>query len=59
LPIYVDYEDLTIEIWDIPPRKPLRWMLGVLAIPSLVTMITFWKSWKAHWRTPHLAHPNS
>ncbi len=29
-----------IEIWDIPPRKPLRWVLGLLAIPSVVTIVT-------------------
>ena len=40
------YEESTIEIWDIPPRKPLRWVLGLLAIPSVVTLITYWKWWK-------------
>src|SRR5262249_13675671 len=32
-----------IEIWDIPPRKPLHWALGLLAIPSMVTMFALWK----------------
>jgi WD40 repeat protein len=39
LPI-LEYEESTIEIWDIPPRKPLRWVLGLLAIPSVMTLIT-------------------
>jgi WD40 repeat protein len=46
LPI-TESEDSTIEIWDIPPRKPLRWMLAVLAIPGVVTLMTLWKCWKA------------
>ncbi len=33
-------DESTIELWDIPPRKPLRWVLGFLAIPSVVTLIT-------------------
>jgi hypothetical protein len=41
------YEESTIEIWDIPPRKPLRWVLGLLAIPSVVTLITVRRWWKA------------
>jgi hypothetical protein len=32
-----------VEIWDIPPRKPLQWVLGLLAIPSVVTVITLMK----------------
>jgi WD40 repeat protein len=42
-----DEDDKFIEIWDIPPRKPLRWVLGVLAIPCVATAITLWKWWKA------------
>jgi WD40 repeat protein len=41
-----NYESL-IEIWDIPPRKPLRWVLGLLAIPSVVTLITLKRWWKS------------
>lgn len=36
-----------IEIWDIPPRKPLRWVLGLLAIPGVVTLIMLRKWWSA------------
>jgi WD40 repeat protein len=36
----IEYEASTIELWDIPPRKPLGWVLGVLAIPSVMTLIT-------------------
>jgi WD40 repeat protein len=39
-----DYEEgSTIELWDIPPCKPLGWVLGLLAIPSVVTLITLMK----------------
>jgi hypothetical protein len=33
-------DESIIEIWDIPPRKPLWWVLGLLAIPSVMTLIT-------------------
>jgi hypothetical protein len=33
-------DEAVIELWDTPPRKPLRWVLGLLAIPSVVTVIT-------------------
>jgi hypothetical protein len=36
----IEYEASTIELWDMPPRKPLRWVLGLLAIPSVVMLIT-------------------
>ena len=42
LPI-LEYEESTIELWDIPPRKPLLAVLGLLAIPSVVTVITLMK----------------
>jgi len=35
----------SLEIWDIPPRKPLAWVLGLLAIPGVVTLATFWRWW--------------
>ena len=44
-----DHEPI-IEIWDIPPRKPLRWVLGLLAIPSVVTVITLGGWWRARLR---------
>ncbi len=34
-----------IEIWDIPPRKPLRWILGLLAIPGVVTLFAI-RRWR-------------
>jgi WD40 repeat protein len=37
----------SIELWDIPPRKPLRWVLGLLAIPSMVTLFTICRWRKA------------
>jgi WD40 repeat protein len=40
-------DESRIELWDIPPRKPLRWVLGLLAIPSVVTAVTLWRCWKA------------
>jgi WD40 repeat protein len=40
-------DESIIEIWDIPPRKPLRWVLGLLAIPSVVTLITLKRWWKS------------
>ena len=33
-------DESIIEIWDIPPRRPMWWVLGLLAIPSVVTLIT-------------------
>jgi WD40 repeat protein len=42
-----DEDEKFIELWDIPPRKPLRWVLALLAIPSVVTMITLTRWWKA------------
>ena len=39
----LEKDDSIVEIWDIPPRKPLRWVLGLLAIPSVVTVITLMK----------------
>jgi len=44
-------DDSLIEIWDIPPRKPLRWVLGLLAIPSVVSLITLLTWWKVRWRS--------
>jgi WD40 repeat protein len=41
-------DESRVEIWDIPPRKPLRWLLALLAIPSVMTVFTLWKCWKAH-----------
>jgi WD40 repeat protein len=34
------FDEKFIEIWDIPPRKPLRWVFGLLAIPILFTLTT-------------------
>jgi hypothetical protein len=36
-----------VEIWDIPPRKPIQWVLGLLVIPSVVTLITLRRWWKS------------
>jgi WD40 repeat protein len=36
-----------IELWDIPPRRPLGWVLGLLAIPGVVTAVTLWRWRKA------------
>jgi|SRR5882762_8216029 len=36
-------DEAAIELWDTPPRKQLRWVLGFLAIPSVVTLITLMK----------------
>jgi WD40 repeat protein len=41
-----DEDNKFIEIWDIPPGKPQRWVLGLLAIPSAVTLLTIWRWWK-------------
>jgi len=39
-----DYEQPpTIELWDIPPRKTLRWVLGLLAIPGVLTAAMLWR----------------
>jgi WD40 repeat protein len=40
-------DESIVEIWDIPPRKPVGWVLGLWAIPSIVTLFTFWRWWKA------------
>jgi WD40 repeat protein len=47
-------DESVVEVWDIPPRKPLRWMLGLLAIPSAATLITFKKCWKVRQRSLQL-----
>jgi hypothetical protein len=44
-------QESTIEIWDIPPRKPLRWVLALMAIPSVFTLFTIWRYWKARSRS--------
>jgi len=43
----IENDQSFIEIWDIPPRKPLRWVLGLLAIPVLATVIRLWRCRKA------------
>jgi WD40 repeat protein len=34
-----DRDKDTIELWDISPRRPLRWIVGVLAVPTLFTVV--------------------
>jgi WD40 repeat protein len=39
-------EDIeTIQVWDIPPRKPIQWIVGLLAIPTVATLIVLWRWW--------------
>src|SRR5262249_18066747 len=38
--------DRTISIWDIPPRKPLGWFLGLAGVLLLLTLGGFW------WQVP-------
>src|SRR5262249_13120821 len=41
--------DSRIEIWDIPPRKPLGWFLGLAGVLLLLTLGGFWwqvRRWK-------------
>src|SRR5262249_53028748 len=38
--------DNRIEIWDIPPRKPLGWFLGLAGLLLLLTVGGFW------WQVP-------
>jgi WD40 repeat protein len=35
----------TIQVWDIPPRKPIQWIMGLLAIPTVATLIVLWRWW--------------
>jgi WD40 repeat protein len=44
-------EDIeTIQVWDIPPRKPIQWIIGLLAIPTVATLLVLWRWW-GHPRT--------
>jgi WD40 repeat protein len=40
--------DGTIKLWDIPPRKPLGWFLGLAGLLLLLTLGGFW--WQARRR---------
>ncbi len=41
--------DLTVQLWDIPPRKRIIWIIGLLAVPTLITVLNVWK-WLARRR---------
>jgi WD40 repeat protein len=41
----IDGDSETIQVWDIPPRKPIQWVIGLLAIPTVATLIVIWKLW--------------
>ena len=45
--------DEWLEIWDIPPRKPLGWFLGLAGILLLLTLGGFW--WQARRRKRNAA----
>jgi WD40 repeat protein len=40
--------DGTIQLWDLPPRKPLGWFLGLASLLLLLTLGGFW--WQARRR---------
>ncbi len=40
--------DERLEIWDIPPRKPLGWFLALASLLLLLTLGGFW--WQARRR---------
>jgi WD40 repeat protein len=37
--------DLTVEVWDIPPCKSIKWIVGLLAIPTVLTLVVIRKRW--------------
>jgi WD40 repeat protein len=38
------FKDKVITVWDIPSRRPATWIIGVLAIPSVLTLVVIWRS---------------
>jgi WD40 repeat protein len=36
-------ETATIQLWHVPPRKPLWWTISLLAVPVFVTLVVTWK----------------
>jgi WD40 repeat protein len=44
------FKDKVITVWDIPPRRPTTWIIGVLAIPSVLTLVVIWRSLRTRQR---------
>jgi WD40 repeat protein len=44
----------SVQIWDIPTRKSIKWILGLLSVPTVITVLLVWK-WCI--RKPRQAHP--
>ncbi len=36
----------TIQIWDLPPRKPLGWFLAIAVVVLAVPAALWWRSWR-------------
>jgi hypothetical protein len=48
-------DDDTLQIWDIPPRKPLGWFLGLAGLLFLLTLGGFWRQARRRKRKAALA----
>jgi hypothetical protein len=48
-------EDLRYQLWDLPPRKPLRWLLLLAGVWSIVVFFLAW--WSARLMTPSSRAP--